>query len=124
MVATGIPRVDPLFDPERRATRRSPPCAAAFPETVGRTVILFAPTFRGHGAKSASYDNARIDVAALHALCVERDAVCLVRMHPFVREPLAVPEALRDRIVDASATATGNAATPSRPTTCCSRSTS
>ena len=33
-------------------------------------------------------------------------------MHPFVREPLAVPEALRDRIVDASATATGNAATP------------
>ena len=33
-------------------------------------------------------------------------------MHPFVREPLAVPEALRDRIVDASATPTPDAATP------------
>ena len=113
VVATGVPRVDPMFDPEHRAASLAA-VAAAFPETVGRTVILFAPTFRGHGAKSASYDNARIDVEALHALCVERDAVCLVRMHPFVREPLAVPEALRDRIVDASATATGNAATPDR----------
>ena len=111
VVATGVPRVDPMFDPEHRDASLAA-VAAAYPETVGRTVILFAPTFRGHGAKSASYDNARIDVAALHALCVERDAVCLVRMHPFVREPLAVPEALRDRIVDASATATGNAATP------------
>ena len=43
------------------------------------------------------------DAAHRHALCVERDAVCLVRLHPFVREPLEIPEALRDRIVDASA---------------------
>ncbi len=111
VVATGIPRVDPMFDPAHRQASLAA-VAARIPETVGRTVYLFAPTFRGHGARSASYDNARIDVAALHALCVERDAVCLVRMHPFVHEPLAVPEAMRDRIVDASATATANAATP------------
>jgi CDP-glycerol glycerophosphotransferase (TagB/SpsB family) len=109
--ATGIPRVDPMFDLDHRRASLAA-VAEAFPETVGRTVFLFAPTFRGHGARTASYDMSRIDVAALHALCVERDAVCLVRMHPFVRETLVVPEAMRDRIVDASAAATARAATP------------
>jgi len=31
--------------------------------------------------------------------------VCLVRMHPFVREPLRIPPELRDRLIDASAPA-------------------
>ncbi len=109
--ATGVPRVDPMFDLGRRNASLVA-VAEAFPETVGRTVMLFAPTFRGHGARTASYDMERIDVEALHALCVERDAVCLVRMHPFVREALDIPEPLRDRIVDASAAATSGAATP------------
>ena len=103
VVATGVPRVDPMFDLARRNASLAA-VAEAYPQTVNRTVILFAPTFRGHGAKTATYDNTQIDLEALHALCVDRDAVCLVRMHPFVREPLAVPEALRDRIIDASAT--------------------
>ena len=111
VVATGIPRVDPMFDLGRRDASRAA-VAEAFPETVGRTVILFAPTFRGHGAKTATYDNSQVDVEALHALCVERDAVCLVRLHPFVREPLDVPEAFRDRIVDASATTPSGAPAP------------
>jgi CDP-ribitol ribitolphosphotransferase len=75
-------------------------------------VLLFAPTFRGYGAKTATYDSSRVDVEALHALCVERDAVCLVRLHPFVREPLEIPGALRDRIVDASAIPTPGARPP------------
>ncbi len=124
VVATGVPRVDPMFNPEHRDASLAA-VAAAFPETVGRTVILFAPTFRGHGAKSASYDNARIDVEALHALCVERDAVCLVRMHPFVREPLADPRGParpdRRRVGGRDRQARPRR---SRPTTCCSRSTS
>ena len=111
VVATGIPRVDPMFDLGRRDAARAA-VAEAFPETVGRTVLLFAPTFRGYGAKTATYDTSRIDVEALHALCVERDAVCLVRLHPFVREPLEIPEALRDRIVEASAIPTPDAPAP------------
>ena len=111
VVATGIPRVDPMFDLGRRNASRAA-VAEAFPETVGRTVILFAPTFRGHGAKTATYDNTQVDVEALHALCVDRDAVCLVRMHPFVREPLDVPETFRDRIIDASATTPSGAPSP------------
>ncbi len=101
VVPTGIPRVDPMFDPEHRA-RALDQVRRLFPVTEGRFTILFAPTFRGHGAHSATYDAARIDLFRLHELCVDRDAVCLIRMHPFVREPLRIPEHLRDRLIDAS----------------------
>jgi CDP-ribitol ribitolphosphotransferase len=67
--------------------------------------ILFAPTFRGEGPKTATYDLARLDYAALHALCVEKDAIIIIRMHPFVTEPLTIPEAFRDRLLDGSAVA-------------------
>jgi CDP-glycerol glycerophosphotransferase (TagB/SpsB family) len=101
VVATGIPRVDPMFDPVHReqALARA---RDLFPAIDGRRVFLFAPTFRGPGAKSASYDLGRIDWARLHALCVEKDAVCIVRMHPFVREPLHIPEPFEDRLIDGS----------------------
>ncbi len=101
VVPTGIPRVDPMFDPAHRAQALDQ-VRAMFPATQGRFTILFAPTFRGNGARTAGYDLARIDYARLHALCVERDAVCLVRMHPFVRERLRIPDRLRDRLIDAS----------------------
>ena len=63
--------------------------------------ILFAPTFRGD-ARLAWYDMARLDLAALHALAVEKDAVVIFKMHPFVCEPLTIPEALSDRLIDGS----------------------
>jgi CDP-ribitol ribitolphosphotransferase len=99
VVATGIPRTDRFFDATYGKQARAL-ALAEFPEARGRTTILFAPTFRGNGARTATYDLRRLDMAALHALCVERDAVCIVRMHPFVREPLGIPAPYRDRILD------------------------
>ena len=93
VIPTGVPRVDPFFDPEHGQAAREA-ALEAFPAARGRFTILFAPTFRGNGARSATYDLGRIDFAALHALCVEKDAVCIVRMHPFVREPLGIPDDL------------------------------
>ena len=98
---TGIPRMDRFFDPRAREAGRES-AYEAFPEARGRMTILFAPTFRGHGAKSATYPTELLDYAALHALCVEKDAVCIIRLHPFVRDPLEIPEDLRDRIIDGS----------------------
>jgi CDP-ribitol ribitolphosphotransferase len=99
VVATGIPRTDRFFDPSYGERAREL-ALAEFPEARGRTTILFAPTFRGNGARTATYDLGRLDLAALHGLCVERDAVCIVRMHPFVREPLGIPEPYGDRILN------------------------
>ena len=102
VVPTGIPRMDRYFDDAARAAGLEA-AHGAFPETVGRMTILFAPTFRGEGPKTASYDLTRLDYAALHALCVEKDAVVIIRMHPFVTEPLAIPDAFGDRLIDGSA---------------------
>jgi CDP-ribitol ribitolphosphotransferase / teichoic acid ribitol-phosphate polymerase len=98
---TGIPRMDRFFDPQAREAGRQA-AYDAFPQMRGHMAILFAPTFRGNGAKSATYPMELLDYRALHEVCVEKDAVCIVRMHPFVREPLEIPEALRDRIIDGS----------------------
>ena len=96
--------MDRFFDPAAREAGRAA-AFEAFPEARGHTLILFAPTFRGNGAKSATYPIELLDYAKLHALCVEKDAVCIIRLHPFVREPLDIPEAFRDRIVDGSSQA-------------------
>jgi CDP-ribitol ribitolphosphotransferase / teichoic acid ribitol-phosphate polymerase len=104
VVPTGIPRMDRFFDPGAREAGREA-AYDAFPQARGRTAILFAPTFRGNGAKSATYPVELLHYAALHALCVEKDAVCIIRLHPFVREPLDIPERFRDLILDGSSTA-------------------
>ena len=102
VVPTGVPRVDRFFDPVHGTAAREA-ALEAFPAARDRFTILFAPTFRGNGARSATYDLGRVDYAALHALCVEKDAVCIVRMHPFVRDPLGIPDHLTDRLIDGSA---------------------
>lgn len=101
VVPTGIPRMDRFFDPVlAEAGRRA--ADAAFPQQVGKSTILFAPTFRGLGPRDAYYERAWIDFDALHALALERDAVVILKMHPFVREPIEIPLDYRDRLIDAT----------------------
>jgi CDP-ribitol ribitolphosphotransferase / teichoic acid ribitol-phosphate polymerase len=104
VIPTGIPRMDRFFDERARAEGLAA-ARAAFPQIEGRMTILFAPTYRGDTIREASYDFDKIDYAALHALCVERDAVVIIKMHPFVLEPVRIPEAFRDRLIDGSADA-------------------
>lgn len=104
VVPTGIPRMDRFFDPVARAAGEAA-ARAAFPGTVGRRTILLAPTYRGETIRDATYAYELLDYAALHALCVERDAVVIIRMHPFVQRPPVIPEAFRDRILDGSTAA-------------------
>ena len=99
VVPTGIPRMDRFFDADRRAAGRAE-ALATFPAIEGRRVILFAPTFRGHGPRDAWYDYDQVDWSGLHAAATASDAVVVVKMHPFVAEPPPIPEPLRDRIVD------------------------
>ena len=104
VVPTGIPRMDRFFDAAAREAGEQQ-ARREFPQIVDRMTILFAPTFRGDGPRTASYDLARLDYERLHAMAVEKDAVVIIKMHPFVRAPLAIPEAFRDRIIDGSVSA-------------------
>jgi CDP-ribitol ribitolphosphotransferase / teichoic acid ribitol-phosphate polymerase len=102
VVPTGLPRMDEFIESIREGPRRDK-LLAAFPEARECRTILFAPTFRGAGARAAYYDMDRLDWAALHKLCLEKDAVFIVRLHPFIREAPAIPAQFRDRIIDGSA---------------------
>jgi CDP-ribitol ribitolphosphotransferase len=101
VIPTGIPRMDRFFDDTAHAAGVDA-ARAAFPEIEGRMTILFAPTYRGDTIREASFAFELLDYAALHALCVERDAVVIIKMHPFVLEPLRIPERFRDRLIDGS----------------------
>jgi CDP-ribitol ribitolphosphotransferase len=90
--------MDRFFDEAARAQGRAD-ALALFPAADGRMTILFAPTFRGE-TRTASYDTSLLDYPALHALAVEKDAVVIFKMHPFVRQHLDIPADLQDRLID------------------------
>lgn len=100
VIPTGTPRMDEFLDPAKQEAGRQR-AYEAFPAARGRNVILFAPTFRGDGASQAIYPVDALDLHGLHALATDRDAVVALKMHPFVREPLEIPQALADRLIDA-----------------------
>ena len=101
IVPTGTPRMDDFLDRKKQAQRRDA-AYAALPLTRGREVFLFAPTFRGSGARAADYPVEMLDLRRLHALCSDRNAVALVRLHPFVERRVEIAAAYRDHIVDAT----------------------
>ncbi len=103
IVPTGTPRMDEFLDPANQAAGRER-ALSAFPAARGRRVILFAPTFRGDTANLATYPVEMIDLTALHALAIELDAAVILKMHPFVSEPLEIPPELADRLLDAGGT--------------------
>lgn len=101
VVATGTPRMDEFLNPDNQdASRRR--ALDAIPAARGRRVILFAPTFRGDGARQASYPTEIVDMAAFHALATEIDAVVVLKLHPFVPDRFEIPSRLTDRLIDVS----------------------
>ena len=102
VVPTGIPRMDRFFDAEKQAEGRAA-ALEAFPAAQGRRTILFAPTYRGW-SRAAVYDYEQIDFAAFHEIAKEQDAQIIFKMHPFVRQPVPIPAAYADRLIDGTRT--------------------
>ena len=99
---TGVPRTDVFFD-ETYKTEVLARMHEAFPQIEGADrVILYAPTFRGINERDASFP--------MHVLHFEKIGECLkltnsimiVKMHPFVREKIEIPEQYKDYFPDAS----------------------
>lgn len=96
----GIPRTDNLVCAEEKATRLADAVRRRYRIPRGRTVILYAPTFRGDSIGSARYHD-ELDIPLLHSL-LGQDHVLLMRLHPFVRESLQIQPELRDFTIDVS----------------------
>ena len=63
-------------------------------------IILFAPTYRGENKKHAYYPYDKLDLDMLYKLCEETDSVIIFKMHPFVEDPVPIPEEYKDRMID------------------------
>jgi CDP-glycerol glycerophosphotransferase (TagB/SpsB family) len=82
--AVGVPRSDVFFDQDYvTSARKRIRDEYGIPDS--KRVILYAPTFRGNGQRSASFDFDMIDWDKLGA-AIGGDSVFLVKMHPFVRK--------------------------------------
>ena len=95
----GIPRTDVFFGEERLAqTREAVRRRYALPE--GRSVLLYAPTFRGDSVTDAR----ATDDLDLHMLreTLGDDHVLLIRLHPFIRSRTVIGPELAGFAIDVS----------------------
>ncbi|MBF2225185.1 CDP-glycerol glycerophosphotransferase family protein [Staphylococcus epidermidis] len=101
VIPTGVPRTDVLFD-ESYKTRIKQSLETKLPIIKNKKVILFAPTFRGSGHRTAHYPFFKINFARLASYCEEHQATVLFKMHPFVRNKLNIPAIYNKYFLDIS----------------------
>ena len=65
-------------------------------------VILYAPTFRGSGAKSAYFPVQKLDMRRIGGYLEKTGSVMVIKMHPFVKGSLWIPAEYSACFVDAS----------------------
>ena len=81
--ALGIPRTDIFFDKKYEINIKKK-IYSKYPELKNKKVILFAPTFRGAGQKSAYYDFNWIDFDKFKKV-FSKDYICIIKLHPFIK---------------------------------------
>lgn len=89
---TGVSRTDVFFN-EGFADASREWLHAKFPHIGGRKVILYAPTFRGATRQAKAPD--ALDIAELRQ-AVGKDFALVIKHHPFVKEPPAIPAGCED----------------------------
>lgn len=99
LLATGMPRLDHFLEPQTAEAARND-LYERYPELEGHRVILFAPTFRGTGQRTAYYPYDLVDIPALHELCLETDSYFIFEMHHFIRKRPPIEPEYQDRVLD------------------------
>ncbi len=98
----GIPRTDIFFDEEYKK-KTAARMYEEFPRAKeAKRVYLYAPTFRGDNALNAYFPFEKIDFEKWGSFLKERDEYLIIKMHPFVREQIQIPEQYRDYMCDAA----------------------
>lgn len=99
----GIPRTDIFFDEEYKK-KTIARMYEEFPRAkTAKKVYLYAPTFRGDNALNAYFPFEKIDFERWGEFLKERDEYLIIKMHPFVREKIQIPEKYKDYMCDAAA---------------------
>lgn len=94
----GMPRLDDFLNENTISIFRKN-FYQEYPNMKDKKIILFAPTFRGGGQKSAHYNYEWLNLKKIYDFCGD-EYIFLVKMHPFVDDPIEIPQKYRDRIID------------------------
>lgn len=99
---TGVPRTDVFFD-EAYKEEVLVRMHEAFPQVEGADrVILYAPTFRGINERDASFPMHVLHFKKIGECLKKTNSIMIVKMHPFVKEKIKIPEEYKDCFLDAS----------------------
>ena len=98
VLPTGMPRMDEYLNESYREKKKKE-LLDRFPVCRGKKVILFAPTYRGKNRASAHYPYELIDFDSFAELCGS-EYVVLFKMHPWVADPVPIPEEYSDIMID------------------------
>lgn len=102
LLATGMPRLDHFLD-EGHAVEARADLLARYPWMDEGRVVVFAPTFRGAGQRTAHYPYEEyFDMKALYEMCCDTNTYFVFEMHHFIDELPDIPKKYRDRIFDLS----------------------
>lgn len=94
----GIPRTDMFFD-EVKKEKAKQEILEQYPNLKEKRIILFAPTFRGSGRKSAHYPEEYIDLDEIYENLEEND-MFLLKLHPFIKNQLIIKDEFKENIID------------------------
>ncbi len=96
----GVPRTDVFFDwtYKNEVMKR---LYHKYPMLREKRIVLFAPTFRGSGNKTAHYPRERFVIDTFVEQMPE-DMVLVIKNHPFVKERFLCSEKIWDRVLDLS----------------------
>jgi len=94
----GIPRTDLFFDKESIENTKKE-LYKKYEILKGKRIILFAPTFRGKGRKSAHYPEEYIDLDGIYKN-LESNDLLIIKMHPFIKNKIEIKEEYKDKIID------------------------
>lgn len=102
LLATGMPRLDHFLDDDRKKQAEDD-LYGRYPWMREGRVIVFAPTFRGVGQKTAYYPyETFFDYQALWEMCERTNSYFIFEMHHFISERPGIPPQFGDRLFDLS----------------------
>lgn len=100
--SVGVPRTDIFFDEDYKK-QTVEKMYEEFPVAkTAKKVILYAPTFRGNGAKTAYFPIHMLNYRKIGEYLKKTGSIMIIKMHPFVSNTVKIPDEYKDVFVDAT----------------------